>query len=71
MRATWSPLGKGTGGGGRGHRVYTGLVTRQVVVGVPGFRPLRGGAWVGTFGGWSLSEAGLRDSLAACGPALE
>ena len=43
MRATWSPLGKGTGGGGSGHRVYTGLVTRQVVVGVPGSRPLGGG----------------------------
>ena len=43
MRATWSPLGKGTDGGGSGHRVYSGLVTRQVVEGVPGSRPQRGG----------------------------
>ena len=56
MRATWSPLGKGTCGGGSGHHVYSGLVTRQVVEGVPGSRPQRGGGLGRGGGASSLCE---------------
>ena len=68
MRATWSPLGKGTCGGGSGPRVYSRRVPRTVIERVQGPRPED---WAGgrlgaarPRGGVSLSEP-LRRRLAA------